>query len=135
MSCLSRKVFSQFLVVILTFHKKINILRLLALKHSERSAGDEQGHGGKKKLKKKRKKLASCIACFQRFSCFSHLAKRKQKRWLSMGRLKETQNTGYTGHVYPELNHDTSCQYRSNKNKRTLRNHSELKNFIFKISQ
>lgn len=55
MSCLSRKVFSQFLVVILTFHKKINILRLLALKHSERSAEDAQGHGGKKIEKKKKK--------------------------------------------------------------------------------
>lgn len=53
----SQSIFAQFLVVILTFHKKINILRLLALKDSERSAGDEQGHGGKKIEKKKEKNL------------------------------------------------------------------------------
>lgn len=53
----SQSIFAEFLVVILTFHKKINILRLLALKHSERSAGDAQGHGGKKIEKKKEKNL------------------------------------------------------------------------------
>ena len=48
----SQSIFAKFLVVILTFIKKINILRIRALKPSKRGASNARGHRAKK-LKKK----------------------------------------------------------------------------------